>query len=219
MSMARKMKRAAAKEQPSAELQGFDLTKVEATDIESIALDTEDHTITVSFSVPVNLGESQADYEETFEVEEDQRIGSAATALVKAIVDEVRKRSRNIQESTESICMTCTSKCCGRDFESVRVTQKDVERMRAADIDVSEKTIKYYSHELFSGHVGEFLLVPYTGPLATEGETCCPHLRRTGCSIYRQRPKICREFSSYTCGIYQEDPDKIDGKIRLEVVD
>lgn len=198
------------------ELQGFDLTKIDLSDIDSIELDAEDHTVTVSFSVPVNQGESMADYEESFEVEQSQRLGHAAAALAKAVIEEVRDHARSMNRS-EPICVTCTSKCCGRSFESVRVTQQDVERMDKAGIDVSEKTISFYSHELFSGYVGEFVLVPYDGPGAIEDETCCPHLRRTGCSIYEHRPKICREYSSYTCDIYEEDPEKTDGKVHLAV--
>lgn len=207
-----------AKETKEAPLQGYDLTKLDATDVESVALDTEDHTVSVTMTIPVNHGENMADYTESFDVEENSKIGVAATALVKAIVEDIRNRARKIPE-TESICTTCTSKCCGREFGSVRVTQRDVERMKRGGVDVSEETIEFYAHELFSGYVGEFKQVPYKGPEAEEDEKCCPHLRRNGCSIYEHRPKICREYSSFTCDIYQEDPEKKDGKIRLAVID
>lgn len=214
MSMARKVRRGAKK---PVELQGFDFTKLDVTDIENVTLDAEDHTVSVNLTIPVNQGENTADYQEMFDVEDNSRIGMAATSLAKAIVEEIRNRARKIRES-ESICATCTSKCCGREFGSVRVTQHDVERMKNGNVDVSEKTIQFYSHELFSGYVGEFRQVPYTGPEAEEDEKCCPHLRRTGCSIYQHRPKICREYSSFTCDIYQEDVEKVKGKIRLSVI-
>lgn len=220
MSMARKLQRSKGRAKPTPmALIGFDLQKIALTDIESIEMDTTEHTVTVRFSIPTGSGENTADYEETFVVQENPDINAAATLLSHALVETVRKRSAKIQ-TAKLPCLTCTGNCCGRQFSSVHVTAEDVERMKEGGVDVSKDTIKFYPHELFSGHVGEFKLVPYTGPSDNdeEDETCCPHLRREGCSIYPHRPKICREYSAWTCDIYEEDPEKKSGKLRLQVI-
>jgi len=186
------------------------------TDIESITLDAEDDIVTISLVLPVGNGENVAEYEESFEVEGYSQLSNAATALARVLIDMLRARPDDLA-SREPPCATCTGNCCGRHFGAVRLTAHDVHRMRDAGIDVSSETVKFYKTEIFSGHVGEFRLVEYDGPDATDDEECCPHLTRDGCSIYEHRPLVCREYSAWTCDIYAEDEEKI-AKKRLPVV-
>lgn len=220
MSLTRRFRRKQPGETASAEKQhpggGFDLRGVRLTDLESVSLDAEEDTVTVSFTIPVGNGETVAEYEETFEVTEHPHLSNAATALARVLVDMVRGRPDEF-EGRDPPCLTCTGNCCGRHFGSVRITMADVTRMKDAGIDVSDETISFYKTEIFSGYVGEFKLVEYDGPDATEDEDCCPHLTREGCSIYHHRPLVCREYSAWTCDIYAEDEEKIE-KRRLPIV-
>jgi len=204
-------------------VKGFDLREAQLTDLDEITLDAESNELSVTLSVPVGNGENFASYEETFALGEDDApdyLKGAARQFAGAIVRAVRER---VLTSGEPPCVTCTSPCCARAFDHVEVTAQDVVRMEAAGIDVDD-TIESYPQESWTGHVGMFKRVPWFGNVipADEddeaSEMCCPHLTPQGCGIYEHRPLVCREFSAWTCELYEEDPDKVDGKTRLRVV-
>jgi Fe-S-cluster containining protein len=204
-------------------VKGFDLRDAQLTDLDEIRLDAESNELEVTFSLPVGNGENFSTYEETFALGEDDTpdyLKGAARMFAGAIVRAVRER---VLTSGEMPCVTCTAPCCARAFEHVEVTAQDVLRMETAGIDI-DATIEHYAQESWTGHVGAFKRVPWFGNVIPPdeddeaSEMCCPHLTPQGCGIYEHRPLVCREFSPWTCELYEEDPDKADGKVRLRVV-
>jgi Fe-S-cluster containining protein len=208
---------------------GFDLREAQLTDLDSIHLDAEANEIEVTLSVPVGDGEDFSTYEQTFDLEDDSTtpdtVRGAARVLAGALVRAIRERT---MMQGELPCTTCSAPCCARAFDRVELTQQDVERMEAGGVDVSEDVIDHYAQESWTGHVGAFRRVDWFGDDSDEDEDgdedgegkeqCCPHLTPEGCGIYEHRPLVCREFSAWTCELYEEDPDKVDGKVRLRVV-
>lgn len=186
------------------------------TDLVSAAISSDNETLSVEVLVPLDNGEIYASYEHEFDLEDPEtpaEIRLATQQLAEATVRALNRRHMR----GEYPCATCTSKCCGREFAQVRVTQKCIDTMRGAGLDV-ETTIDTYDMETWDGYVGQFAQVPYKGPGAEEGETCCPFLAADGCSIYDVRPLVCKEYSAWTCDIYEPDPAKLDGKVHLRVV-
>jgi Fe-S-cluster containining protein len=188
----------------------FDLATTRATDISSIELDCADNTITVTIQVPVGANDGYAEYEEVLDLDEEHVPGyvhHAALGIAEAILRAVRER---VLSRREVPCATCTAACCGRQFTSVRVTKEDFDRLQSAGVDTG-KHVCLWVYPSFGGYIGELVLVPYK---QTE-EKACPFLQDNGCSIYAARPSICREYSAWTCDIYEEDPKKVDGKVKL----
>lgn len=201
----------------AADTKGFDLRKVRMTDLGKIELDTAEETMVVTMHLPVGDGESFCDYDEVFDTDDGgvpDYVDRALQQFARAVVRMVGERH---MVAGDLPCSTCTSACCGRQFQKLRLTDQDIERMEAAEIDCGHDVIEFYARESWSGYVGEFIQVPYEGPNASDGEECCPHLGRDGCQIYEHRPLICREYSAWTCDLHDEDPEKIDGKVHLKV--
>lgn len=201
-------------EQRPALVRGFDLRNVSLTDFDTIELDSGEHTVTVSIQVPIGDNESFAEYSETLDFDDETTPGYLAAAAKQfgdAVLRAVKER---VFTGGRNPCETCTGACCGRHFSQVRVTQADVDRLTARGIDVSEH-VDFYDSQSFTGYVGQLQLVPWSHD---EEQTCCPWLSDRGCEVYEDRPLVCREFSPWTCDIYEEDPDKSDGKVRLRVV-
>jgi Fe-S-cluster containining protein len=46
----------------------------------------------------------------------------------------------------------------------------------------------------------------------------CVFLRDDGCSIYEHRPDVCREYDAFTCDTFEEDHKKVEGKVKLRVL-
>lgn len=205
---------------------GFDLRSAQLTDLDEITLDAEGNELSVTLSVPVDNGESFASYEETFSLGDDDApdyLKGAARQFAGAIVRAVRER---VMLQGDVPCATCTAPCCARAFDHVEVTAQDVERMEAAGIDI-DKTIEHYEQESWTGHVGTLNRVPWFGnaiPADEDDEAselCCPHLTKAGCGIYEHRPLVCREYSAWTCELYEADDEKLeamDAKRKLTVV-
>lgn len=213
---------------PTADHKGFDLRKTEATDISNITLDTVDDSLEVTMQIPVGDGEAFAEYEESFEVRDGPAyVRQAAKALLDAVHRAVRERA--MITDRDFPCATCTAACCGREFDAVRLTPEDIDRLHAAKLDV-EDCVDMYDEVSWAGYGGELVQVPYS-PSRVDAwdeenpeedtsleETACIFLRKDGCSIYEHRPKVCREFSAWTCDIYEEDETKIEGNVHLRVL-
>ncbi len=192
----------------------FDLSKLLITDIMSVKLDSSDEQIIIEASLPVHGGESTTTYEETISLS-DQDIPSylqkAALGMFEAALRAMRER---VFTNRESPCETCTGACCGREFERVQVTEEDLDMMRAVGINV-DRHIEMYAEKIFTGHVGQIIQVPWGDE--EDDETACPFLKKDGCSIYENRPRVCREFSAWDCEVYDRDPDKVSGRVHLRV--
>jgi Fe-S-cluster containining protein len=193
----------------------FDLRSTSLTDISEVKLDSSTNQCSVQIQVPINGGEAYALYEEVLDFDEHEIPGyllDASRRMYEAALRAVRER---VYTQREVPCATCTGNCCGRNFVSVRLTAADIERLQEV-VDIGKQVVMYEQSD-FSGYVGEFQLVPWYGD---EEQAACPNLTPEGCSIYEHRPLICREFSCWDCEIYEEDPDKVAGKIKhkLKVV-
>lgn len=189
----------------------FDLGRLQLTDLDGISIDS-DGELSVTVMLPVGNGEAQASYEESFDLDDEEtplHVREAAHALSVAVVRAVLEREL---VSGDLPCETCNSKCC-RTFESIRVTKADVERLEANGIRALD-AVTFHPDETWNGYVGELKLED------RDGEPTCQFLGQdgTGCQIYGHRPLTCREFSAWTCGIWEEDPEKSGGKVRLKVV-
>jgi Fe-S-cluster containining protein len=199
---------------PAAQMRGFDLRGVSLTDIGTIELDSGEHTVSATLQIPIGDNDAFAEYEETLDFDEDTTpayLAASARQFSDAVLRAIKER---VFTSGKNPCETCTGACCGRKFSAVRVTQEDVDRLTAAGHDCSE-FIEFYDTQSFTGYVGQFKLVPWKDD---EDEQACPFLGDDGCQVYEERPLVCREYSPWTCDLYEEDPEKVDGKVRLRVV-
>ncbi len=196
---------------------GFDLTKALLSDLDEITLDVTEEMVGISLNLPIGNNEAFAEYQEVLDLDETpDYLRSAAKAFANAAIRAVRERQMVRREVP---CATCIGACCRR--SDIQVTGSDVARMEEAGIDVSAATLLFYDTESLGGHVAEFVLVPASeafGADAPDDEMVCPHLRPDGCSIYEHRPTICREYSAWTCEVYEEDPKKREGVVSLRVV-
>jgi len=193
---------------------GYDLSRARATDIVAIELDCNDNTMTVQMALPVGTHDSFAEYEESFDFDEEKVPGylrHAARDLARAALRVVRER---VYTSGELPCATCTGHCCGVEFTAVRVTSEDVERLNRGGVDIGEHVMMYDDGEDFTGHVGELVLVDTS---EEGGQQACPFLMPPGCAVYEHRPRVCREYSPWDCELHHPDPDKIDGTVKLGV--
>ena len=70
-----------------------------------------------------------------------------------------------------------------------------------------------------NGNVGHMRQVQWENPMDGDlEEAACAALGADGlCTIYHQRPTICREFSAYNCADKEEWPD-VPKKRRLKVI-
>lgn len=209
MSRSSRIRRHLATVEAPPTLRGYDLKRLELTDIEDVSLDLAEGTVTVTVQVPVHT-DGLAAYEESIDLDEPSVPGylrHAALVWTQAVLRAVRERAT---EQRELPCATCTGACCGIVYKFIRLTAEDVERLRAAGL-VSEDTVEFYEDGMsFSGHVGEIKLVQ-----DEEGETRCPWLHPWGCGIYEHRPAICRDYSPWDCEVHAEDPEKVAGHVKL----
>lgn len=195
---------------------GFDVGKVLLSDLDEITLDVTDEMLTINLNLPVGNNEAFAEYQEVLDLDDvPDYVRRAAKELCNAAIRAVRERQL-LQRQVP--CSTCTGACCRR--HDIQVTASDVERMDAAGIDVSDETLRFYDTESLGGHTAEFAMIPASIHFGEDApdEVVCPHLRQDGCSIYEHRPTICREYSAWTCDAYEEDPDKIEGHVKLRVL-
>jgi len=158
--------------------------------------------------------EAFAEYSEVIDFDDEKvpaELAAAARQFADAMLRAVKQR---VFTSGAYPCETCTSACCGRKFSQVRLTEHDIERLRGAGIDLEGK-LDVYDTKSFTGYTAQMRLVPWFGD---EDEQACPFLEETGCSVYEHRPLVCREYSPWTCDIYEEDERKVDGTVHLRVV-
>jgi len=193
---------------------GWDLAKIEITDIEEVTLSLVDNAMSVLVQIPIGDNESYAPYTEEIDFDDGvpDYLEHAARTMAAAALRAVKER---LAVSGELPCKTCTGACCGRAVEALRLTREDLDRLEAAGLTVEQfkEAVELYETEQFSGHVGELKLVESPDG---EGMQCCllePH----GCRIYEHRPMVCREFSAWDCDIFDPDPAKLDGLVQLGV--
>lgn len=200
---------------PAEGLVGFDLTKLALTDLDAVSVDFEEKTVEVTYTIPTGRHEDYATFTDSFDLSHDgDAPGYVIGALRGLTAALVRASGERAKYDTEVPCVTCKSSCCGIGFDEVAVTGQDYARMQEAGLSV-ETTVELFSQEDPTGHVGSLKLVPWFGDPERHA---CVFLKPDGCSIYETRPLICREFSPWTCDLYEKDEDKASGKHRLRVV-
>jgi Fe-S-cluster containining protein len=198
------------------------IEKVQPKDIEYIKLDGEDDSISIGVMVEVDDG-FNASFEETiyFDEHTPQYLKDAATEFRVATLRALKER---VVKAKEVPCATCTGACC-RGW-MVRVTAEDVVRLRNAE-NFGEASIVYWDEgtalspkESWMGYVGHFVQVPWTGP--GEKNDGCVYLGTSGCTVYKDRPGVCRDFSAWTCDQHEPDPSKATergpSRVRLAVI-
>lgn len=208
------------------------------SDINKIEIDLREDKCTVEYALPEHdLGTGI--YTEEFvwsATHPPDYLKKAAAQFVMALNRAVSERA-NAQRDVP--CKTCTGNCCGRHFSTVRVTKADIAVMHVVGkVLVAEAVELWDGHcwpkfetteelddvlstlpESIDGTVGYMKMVPWKGHQEEEGEQqACMFLQKDGCAIYEGRPQVCRDYSAWTCDIYEEDPDKVSGKVRLRVL-
>jgi Fe-S-cluster containining protein len=188
----------------------FDLLKrVELTDIESIHMDSDEDSVTATFRLPVGVDGETAEYVEVIQFGRNtpDRLRHAAKELAEALLDYVRTRQVNVGESP---CVTCTGACCGRVYSEVHVTVKDLERMGP---ELTERGVARYKdgETSWTGYTGVLRRKVWVGEgvASVEGEDpqmACMFLDpgTSTCTIYDRRPDVCRNYTGYGCGEYEE---------------
>jgi Fe-S-cluster containining protein len=200
----------------------IDLKKLTPQMVSSVTLDSDEDTCTVRFSIPTDTG--SLEYEEVlFWAKEtpSREIKKTAAAFVEMLVEEVQLQRA---KTKRVLCETCSGKCCGRHFGTVRVTADDAERFTMGGLDVKKCVVPWDGAPIrrpmlsIDNTIGYVAMVPWRGYSKDPDEQACMFLTNAGCSIYKYRPDACRNFSAFTCDIYEEDPDKTSGRVRLPVV-
>lgn len=204
------------------------IASADKTDISMITLESESGTLGVSFDLTIGEQGEVASYTEEIDMNEaPEHLRLAATKFVDAVMLSIHER---VTRQGDVRCLTCTGACCWS-FDTVCVTQADVDRMKEAGVSV-ESSVKFYpEHALgltdWTGNVGEMNEKPMTDQIsalaAEAGVSGCVHLTQQGCAIYESRPQVCRDFSAWTCeSTYEEDPRKVaarkSGKMTLRVM-
>lgn len=93
-------------------------------------------------------------------------------------------------------CASCASSCCRKPWP-IALTADELARFGGA-------AIATYAHGW-----------AFAGELRKRSDGACIFLGDDGCSVYERRPKVCRDFVAETCGMYEADPRKQLGLIRL----
>lgn len=183
------------------------LSRISPKDVESISFDAEDEQLTVEFLVPIDGGMDHATFVSMHDCSGEDPAEAHIVSLLRQLLHEVSAsvRTQKERQSTQPVpCETCTSACCSNTV--IRVLPEDIERLQAAEVDVSG--IKRFATPTALGFVG----------MIDASEGSCIYLTEQGCSVYNHRPTICREYSAWTCSVYEEDPEKTAGRRRLLVV-
>lgn len=200
----------------------IDLTKLTPQMVSRVELDTGEDTCVVEYSIPTETG--TLSFEETFEWSSDtppKDIKLMAAKFVAALVEETK--AQRVKEKP-ILCETCSGKCCGRHFGTVRITPEDIDRMRKGGLDISKSVVMWDGAPVrrpmlsIDSTVGYMAMKPWRGYSKDADEEACTFLTNEGCSIYEHRPTVCRQFSAYGCEVYEADPDKVAGRVRLPVV-
>lgn len=190
------------------------LSQIQLTDVASITVDYQDDTIAVKVFVPVGDQGELAEYEETYEdddatasmVHHARQLGLATVEAVKA---------RKLHQGPVP-CSTCTGACC-YNYDAVHLTAADVAHLSAVLPEKDfQRGVEKLRRDTMSGHVAVLTKKPRSID-GEEREGACYFLRKDGCSIYENRPTVCREYSAWTCEIYEPDSQKTDGKVHLRV--
>lgn len=203
----------------------IDFAKLDLTDITTIELNNDEDTCTVVLEPVVGPGGERASYEETISFSKDQpsaRMKAAAREFALATLEYVRERGTQQQRMP---CLTCVGACCTNKEGVVRVTDEDIGRLSVAfdGLKWLKEYVTLYEEKSWTGYVGQLNrgpIKPHNFGGETEG---CVFLTERGCSVYKYRPQICRDYSPWNCGdTYTEDSRKVaalkDGKYTLLVV-
>ena len=100
-------------------------------------------------------------------------------------------------------CATCSSTCCRLPFP-LTVTDADIERLGPLAVHVLP----------LDQPTGAFV-----GQLPKQADGACIFLRDDGCTVHEVKPEVCRKFDPYDCGMFEPDPAKEQGRLRLRVLD
>lgn len=192
----------------------FSRDDLDQTMVTSVLLDLESDSAEIRFLVPTDRGEleysAKLDWTGT---EPSSQVKSLATALVAALVGEIRQPL-----PTTPPCLTCSSVCC-RAFDSVRVTEDDLRRLESVpSLALSDTVIPWDEGATLEDTVEDSDLnvsmdgtVGYLKKGGIEGS--CVLLQDGWCSVYDHRPDACRRFSAHDCGLYELDPSKVRLKL------
>lgn len=191
------------------------LSRADLTWLESITLDADTHVASVKLNVPVDPTAGTADFEEEidFDGPVPEYLASTAREFAFACVSFVRERGATRMQS-ESKCVTCTGACCARVFSEVHVTADDLVRM---GIKLVQRGVDKYPYGAsWNGYAGTLKRVIWKG----EGEAtfeddeqpmACVFLdvKTSACSIYAERPKVCREYTAHDCVEHEQASSRL----------
>jgi Fe-S-cluster containining protein len=190
----------------------FHVKPTKLSQIDEIKINFQDDTIEVSVFVEAGTKGELAIYNETLQDKDlPQAIRDHAQHLGKLLLQELGKRRER-----PAPCTTCRGACC-YSYEEVHVTGADLRRMAAAGIDPDDKVVKLFERETLSGFAGVLRQKPRKISGKKE-DGACVFLRDDGCSIYDHRPDVCREYDAFTCDTFGEDRKKVEGKVKLRVL-
>lgn len=94
-------------------------------------------------------------------------------------------------------CATCTAPCCVGEFY---IDADDYERLRP-----EEQALVAFPPGLI-GHPGRL-------PSSPCGR--CQFSTQAGCLVHPRKPKGCARLDPWTCGLYEEDPEKKAGLVKF----
>jgi Fe-S-cluster containining protein len=178
---------------------GFDPTKCKLSDIESVTLNIHDNSMRVTLNVPVGQYEGYADYEEEFDLDV-LKLGYVEDGARRLALAALRAIQERAMTKRPMPCDTCTAPCCGRELDDLRLTRDDLERLAEAGIDLAGK-VKMLEAETIGGSVATIALKD-----RADGEQECVFLNAEHrCSIYEHRPRVCIEYSPWSCDIAELD--------------
>jgi Fe-S-cluster containining protein len=187
-------------------------------------LELEEDTLTVTFNIPHEYGTHE--YRESFTWSRDYPpsfLKDAASEFMKILTTAVNERVASKQKVP---CETCTSHCC-RYYDTIRILPMDVNRFIQAGISprdtmvlwddlpwpeiLNQEAINSFPKSM-DGTIGYMKKVPW---YRDKKQSACSLVDDKGCTVYENRPQICREYPAFGCDIHDPDDKKIKGLVKL----
>jgi len=189
------------------------LSKLELIDLAAVTIDAPGQTATVTFNVP-HAGAGISELTETARLDSPRQpeyLRQAVAEVNNAMLRWVKERG--VLLDSQAICAECTSACCARVFELVGVNAVDFARMGKR---TARSAVELLPQPNPAGYVGKLKRVPYkgAGTAKYEGDAvpmACVFLdQETGwCTIYKDRPDICRTYRADKCEKKEPAPPKL----------